>query len=231
MRVATWNIHRGRGAFAPYRPALIPPVIAAIAPDLIALQEAQHWMAHRVRILDEAALDAAGLRVLPVPGHGQGYRANVLLARTDARVLRGPVGVRLGGLEPRGAVMADLDLGEGPFRVVAAHLSLGAGTRRRQAELLLDALGEWPRLPALILGDLNERDPTRGALAVLAPRTGAPPRVPTYPSFRPALALDRILSLPPGLVGDVMAHDTPEARQASDHLPLVARVSLSPPRE
>lgn len=229
MRVATWNIHRGRGAFAPYRPALIPPVIAEVAPDVIALQEAQHWRAERVRILDEAALAAAGLRVLPVSGHGQGFRANVLLARADARILRGPVGVRLGGLEPRGAVMADLDLGEGPFRVVGAHLSLGAGTRRRQARLILDALGEWPRLPALILGDLNERAPARGALAVLAGPAGMPPQVATYPSFRPTLALDRILSVPPGLVAEVAAHDTPAARQASDHLPLVARVSLSAP--
>lgn len=227
MRVGTWNVHRGRAAFGRFRPALATEVIAELGCDLLALQEAQHYLARGTPMLEEEAIRArTGLVPLRVTAGQQGFRSNILLAREGARVLRGPVGVRLGGMEPRGAIMADLDLGHGPVRVLAAHLSLGAGRRAMQARVLLDAMREWPNLPALILGDLNERRLDQGALAVLVPECGMPPQVATFPAFRPLLALDRVLSHPAGLVARLWAHNTQAARRASDHLPLLAEVAL-----
>jgi len=152
----------------------------------------------------------------------------VVLVRPGAQVLQAPVGLRLGGLEPRGAVLAVLDLGAGPFRLLATHLSLGRARRRRQAAALLAAMAAGPgrRLPTLLLGDLNEWG-SGGALGVLAPVFGAPPAAPTFPAGRPRLSLDRILGDPPGLVAALAVHDTPLARRASDHLPLTARVDAA----
>jgi endonuclease/exonuclease/phosphatase family metal-dependent hydrolase len=224
MRVATWNIHRGRSTAGFFRAGLVPEVLAEIGADLVALQEAQHWLRPMRAMLDARALAAAGLDVLEVAGSAgaQGWRSNVVLLRRGARLLRPAQGLRLGGLEPRGAVLAELDLGAGAFRLIATHLSLGAARRARQAAALVASMRDGAALPTLLLGDLNEWRPGGSALRVLAPVFGAPPPVATFPAFRPMLALDRIMGHPAGLVAGVAAHDTQLARRASDHLPLVA---------
>jgi endonuclease/exonuclease/phosphatase family metal-dependent hydrolase len=230
MLVATWNIHGTRGVAGWPRPARILEVLAEIRPDLVALQEAQSWLRPEAAMLDEAALASLlDLRPLRVAPEEQGYRGNLLLVRRDAVIRRGPFGLRLGGAQPRGAIMAELDLGSGSFRVLCAHLSLGAARRREQARRLLAAALEPPGLPALVLGDLNERRVDGAALAVLAPAFGLPPAAPTFPALRPTLSLDRILGHPAGLVPAVAVHGTPLARRASDHLPLTARVTLAVP--
>ena len=238
MLVATYNVHRGRGQIpaAPFRPDRVARVIAEIRPDLVALQEAQHYLRPGLPMLDAEAIERElGLRLLRLPGvvhrpgDHQGWRGNLVLVRRDAKILRAPVGLRLGGLEPRGGVLAELDLGWGPFRLIAAHLSLGAERRRLQAKALLDAMatGEGRRLPTLLLGDFNEWQPGASALGVLEPAFGEPPPAPTFPSFRPFFSLDRIMGHPRGLVPGVEVHDTPLARRASDHLPLKARLDTA----
>jgi endonuclease/exonuclease/phosphatase family metal-dependent hydrolase len=230
VRIATYNIHRGRGAAGRFGPRRILDVIGDLGAPVIALQEAQHWLRPGADMLEARMLACLGLRPLAVaqqPLH-IGWRGNVLLVAESARVLRAPVGLRLGGMEPRGAILAELDLGQGPFRLLATHLSLGPARRHLQARLLLDAMrgGVGPALPTLLLGDLNERRDDGAALEVLRPVFGTPPRAPTFPAFWPALSLDRIMGDRPGLVARVRVHDTPPARRASDHLPLVAEVDL-----
>jgi endonuclease/exonuclease/phosphatase family metal-dependent hydrolase len=226
LRVATWNIHRGRGAFGPFRPQRIAAVLAEIRPDLVALQEAQHYLRRGTDMLDYAAiardLGLAPLRAAEAPSHA-GWRGNVVLARQGAVLRHGPLGLRLGGLEPRGALLAELDLGEGPFRLLACHLSLGAARRRAQAAALLAAMesGAGAAIPTLLLGDLNEWREHGSALAVLRPVFGPGARVASFPAFRPRLALDHVLAMPSAPAG-VAVHDTPAARRASDHLPLLA---------
>ena len=140
LRVATWNIHRGRGSLGPFRPQRIAEVIAEIAPDLMALQEAQHYFSRRTAMLDAAALARdAGLHLLRVTEGEQGFRSNLLLVRADAILRQGPIGLRLGGWEPRGAILVELEFGRLPFRVLTAHLSLGSRRRVAQAAALLAA--------------------------------------------------------------------------------------------
>lgn len=232
LRVATWNIHRGRGTLAPFRPARVAAVIAEIAPDLIALQEAQHYFRRRRDMLDAAALARdCGLHLLRTSDEQQGYRSNLVFARAEAVPVRAPIGLPLGGWEPRGAIQAELDFGRGAFRLLAAHLSLTAPRRAVQAAILLAAAREARGRPTLLLGDLNEWRAGGAALGVLAAGFGAASRVPTFPARRPTLALDQILSHPPGRVSESRAHDTPLARAASDHLPLVATFDdATPPR-
>lgn len=229
MLVATYNVHRGRDA-AGLRDsrARIQGVIAEIAPDLIALQEAQNYLRRGAPMLDfgllARTLDLHPLPIAERPGH-PGWRSNVVLARPHLRLRRQPVALRLGGLEPRGAVMAEFEAGWGPFRLIATHLSLGAERRRMQARALLEAIAAGPEMPTLLMGDLNEWHAGHSALGVLAPLFGTPPRAPTFPAFHPVGSLDRIMAHPPGLVTAVEVHDTPLARRASDHLPLKAVLS------
>lgn len=232
MLVATYNAHRCRGHAGRARPDRIEGVIGEIRPDLIALQEAQSYLRRGPGMLDmeriEREFGLKLLRVIDQPGE-HGWRGNTVLVRRDARILRAPSGLRLAGFESRGAIVAELDLGWGPFRLVATHLSLGAERRRRQAVSLLEALetGSGKQLPTLLLGDLNEWRTRASVLGVLRETFGDPPRAPTYPAIFPVGSLDRILGYPRGLVRAVEVHDTPLARQASDHLPLKARVDTA----
>jgi len=221
----SWNIHRGVSTL--FRPSahLVPRVLAETGAELVALQEAQLWRRPRHALLDERALgDEAGLRVLHPAAGEQGWRGNMLLGGPGVRLLGGPWPLALGGWEPRGGLLAEVEWQGTRLRVACAHLSLGGRRRAAQAELLLAALEDGPPGPRLLLGDLNEQ---RGpALALLRARLTAPPHPATFPSARPFLALDHALGHPSGLVAHVAAHATPLARRASDHLPVVARLSL-----
>lgn len=227
MLVATYNVHRFRGHGDLPNPARTLDVVAEIAPDLIALQEAASPFAPRRPRLDERRLAGMGLQVLPLPPEADGpaWRSNLVLLRRDARIVGTPRLLRLGGMEPRGAIVADLDLGSGPFRLVAAHLSLGAARREIQAARMLEASLAPLELPTLLMGDLNEWRPRRSALGVLHERFGDGARVASFPSFLPRMSLDHILCSPGALLTDVRAHDTRLARRASDHLPITAQFS------
>jgi len=229
LRVASWNLHKCVGTDGKFDPARSIAVIAELGADLVALQEADKRFGRRTGLLDLERLEReTGLVPLPVSElhDGHGWHGNAILVRPGigARIRR----LRLPGAEPRGAVMAELDLPVGPLRVVGAHLGLLLHSRHRQAIAILDAIAEGPPMPTLLLGDLNEWRPgARSSLRLLEPFFGpAPASPPSFPARLPVLALDRILGWPQGLVTDVAVHDSPRARVASDHLPLTARVRL-----
>jgi endonuclease/exonuclease/phosphatase family metal-dependent hydrolase len=230
LRVASYNLHKCVGTDRRFDPVRSTAVIAELKADLVALQEADRRFGRRTGLLDLKVLEReTGLAPLPVSDEpdGHGWHGNVLLVRpgTPARLRR----LVLPGAEPRGALVAELDLPMGQLRVVAAHLGLLRNCRKRQAAAILHAIAEsGDPMPTLLLGDLNEWRPgVRSSLRAFAPlfhETGLTP--PSFPARMPVFALDRILGWPKGLVGGVTAHDTPLARIASDHLPLTATVRL-----
>jgi endonuclease/exonuclease/phosphatase family metal-dependent hydrolase len=229
LRVASWNLHKCVGADRRFDPDRSAAVIAELGADIVALQEVDKRFGRRSGLLDMAALErACGLAPLSVSDvpDGHGWHGNALLVRpgTAARVRR----LRLPGVEPRGAVLAELDLPTGPLRVIAAHLGLLRSSRTRQARAILEAITAGEQMPTLLLGDLNEWHPgTHSSLRALEALFGPQPAAPaSFPAALPVLALDRILGLPQGLVADVKAHDSPLARIASDHLPLTACVQV-----
>jgi endonuclease/exonuclease/phosphatase family metal-dependent hydrolase len=233
LRVASYNIHKCVGIDRRFEPARTAAVIAELGADLVAVQEADRRFGRRTGLLDLVALEReTGLAPLPVSdlADGHGWHGNALLVRpgTPARIRR----LTLPGAEPRGALVADLDLPSGRLRVVAAHLGLLRRSRAQQAAAILRALAETPEgeepLPTLLLGDLNEWRPGhRSSLRAFEPFFGPVTQgPPSFPTRLPVLALDRILGWPRGLVSHVAAHDSALARIASDHLPLTATVRL-----
>lgn len=227
MRLASYNIHKCVGSDGRFAPGRVIDVISELSADVVALQEADRRFGRRTGLLDAGEVERrAGMAVLrqsDLPD-GLGWHGNTLLVRCQPRVYRRRR-LALPGMEPRGAVIAELDLGQGPFRLVAAHLGLLARCRSRQAGALLAALAKEPPLPTVVMGDLNEWRAGRSVLGMLAPSFGVPPRTPSFPARMPLLSLDRILGWPLGVVSDVAVHDTPLARAASDHLPLTATFS------
>lgn len=232
MKVASYNIHKCRGTDGRVRPDRIVQVLAEIAPELVALQEVDHRFGKRIGLLDPVAVRReTGLILLAQSDapDGHGWHGNALLVArepTSYRRLR----MQLPGVEPRGAIIAELDFGDGPFRVIAAHFGLLRRSRVTQANALLATFMRLAPMPTILLGDLNEWRRRRGSsLSVFEPLFGEPHPLPSFPSRRPIFPLDRILGWPRGLISDLKVHDSPTARKASDHLPLVGEANLSPP--
>lgn len=227
MRVATWNVHKCRGGDGRYDPARTVAVLAEIGADLIALQEADQRFGRRSGLLPLAALAAEGLRPLPVSDlpDGLGWRGNAVLVSPRVSQVTPPRRLSLPGLEPRGAVLVGLEGDGGRFALVAAHLGLLGGSRKRQAAAILAELD--PAIPTLLMGDLNDWSPALPGVATLALGFEVPPAAASFPARVPLLALDRIMGTRPGMVTEVSVHDTPLARTASDHLPLSATLRLA----
>ena len=230
MKVASYNIHKCRGVDGVTRPDRIIAVIRELGADLIALQEVDRRFGRRTGLLDPSAVrHETGLRLLVQSdvSHRHGWHGNALLVRGEPISYR-RARLKLPGREPRGAIVAELDLGEGEFRVIAAHLGLFRLSRVDQISTLMAAFRDLPPMPTILLGDFNEwrRWSRWSALRGLEPTFGVAPSILSFPSRRPIFALDRILGWPAGLITDLAVHDTPLARRASDHLPLTARVNL-----
>lgn len=227
---ASYNIHKCVGVDRKFDPDRIVRVIEEIAPDVIALQEADKRFGDRGALLDLDRLHReTGLVPVPVEnGHsGHGWHGNLVLVREG--LVRGLHQIRLPGLEPRGALVVDLDLAAGPVRVVAAHLGLLRQSRLLQIETLLNHARAATDRPVVFMGDLNEwRLQGRSSLVHTQTVFGPLGRgVPSFPAYYPVLALDRVFVTPAGLVDEFVAHVSPLARLASDHLPVKARVRLA----
>lgn len=228
---ASYNVHRCIGADKRFDPGRIAAVIEELDADIVALQEADRRFGYRAGLLDLGEVERrTGLTLVPVspvPG-GHGWRGNALLVRGGkvTRVRR----LALPGAEPRGALIVDLAMPAGGLRVVAAHLGLLRRHRALQATAILAALHDAAPMPTVLLGDMNEwRTGVNSSLTRLEPLFGPfiHPHQPSFPARLPFLALDQILGHPRGLVLPPQVHDSPLARVASDHLPLLARIDMS----
>jgi endonuclease/exonuclease/phosphatase family metal-dependent hydrolase len=228
LKVASYNIHKCRGVDGATRPDRIIGVIRELGADVIALQEVDRRFGRRTGLLDPSAIEReTGMQLLVQSdvSHRHGWHGNALLVRGEPKSYRRSR-LKLPGGEPRGAVVAELDLGEGEFRVIAAHLGLFRLSRVDQVSGLLTAFRDLPPMPSILLGDFNEwRRRGRSALRGLEPTFGVSPSILSFPSPRPIFALDRILGWPEGLITDLEVHNTPLARRSSDHLPLTAKVN------
>lgn len=229
FRIASWNIHKGVGSDRRRDLGRTARVISELAADLVCLQEADRRFGDKAGLLDLDALKAeSGLVPVPVdtPGPSHGWHGNLILIREGIEV-RHVRPLALPGLEPRGALVAELRLHGRPLRVIGAHFGLLPRSRRQQTRAILDRIDEMEPHPTLLMGDLNEW--RTGPTSPLAPflrhfRPAPAPR--SFPARMPLLPLDRMMVGPVGELHDVAAHVSPLARKASDHLPVTARLVL-----
>jgi len=231
LRVATYNVHRWTGLNGRSRPdpARAGFVISELDADLISLQEVLR--PDRGDDPLEALAEALGLHVTfaVTRVHKRGKIGNAILSRWPIAGVT-MLDLSYNRLEKRVAVAAQLKTEDGELDVVATHLALADHTRRRQVRSLLD----HPRLaatPTLLMGDMNawrQCKATRDLDEALTEHNNTEWPA-SFPSATPMLALDRIYARGLDLIA-VEAHDSRAARRASDHLPVVARVKLEPPK-
>ncbi len=223
FRVATYNVHRAVGADGRADPARIVRVVEELNTDVVALQEVGFRPGepgHLLELLEEATsmrvVEGVTLR------DERGHYGNALLSRLAIREVR-RLDLSVPRREPRGAIEVEVDAGS-PVQLLATHLGLRPFERRHQVRRLIRALEASPAPVKVLLGDLNEwflrGRPLRWLERVFG-QTAAPP---TFPAKRPVLALDRLWVAPPSALVRLSVHDTPLARVASDHLPIVGEI-------
>jgi endonuclease/exonuclease/phosphatase family metal-dependent hydrolase len=200
-------------------------VISELGADVLALQEVVRPFAGEdplIRLADQLRLHVA---FVTTRIHRLGELGNAILSRwpiSSASLLD----LNFSRIERRTAVAAQLSSEAGPLSLVATHLALVDRTRHRQVRHLLD----HPHLqgPVILLGDMNmwrTNDKATRALEAELPTHSEIDWPASFPAARPVLALDRIYARGAKVL-EVRAHQSPAAKRASDHLPVVARVSL-----
>ena len=225
IRIASYNLQKCVGLDLRRRPDRILNVIADIAAQVVVLQEADKRLAPRMAALPHEMAEAEGWQVVEFgqPGGSLGWHGNAMLLRPGLRVIE-TQHIELPGLEPRGAVRADLDTDLGPLRLVGLHLGLVRRYRLLQVAAIMRALARLAPCPTVLAGDFND---WRGgaALDAAAKGVGFVTTGPSFPAPRPVARLDR-LALSPDLEALATGvHRARPARVASDHLPVWADVA------
>lgn len=230
LRVASYNIRKAIGTDRRRSPERILDVLNEIDADIVALQEADRRLGARQAVLPTALIRAhSPYAVVNVAArHGSmGWHGNALLVRQNAKVSH-VARFTLPMLEPRGAVMADVDIDDVPLRVVGMHLDLSGLHRRRQGHAIVAALNEHAERPTIIMGDTNEWRPHGGCLADFAHKFRIAPTGPSFHSRRPVGRLDRIMVGNTIEIVNCGVHHSVLAARASDHLPVWADIVVTP---
>ncbi len=224
IRIASYNIRKAIGTDRRRNPERILAVLAEIDADIVILQEADRRFGPRISAIPPMLLDHHS-DYKPVPLNVQtdsiGWHGNAILVRKSAEILAGDI-VHLPCLEPRGAVVAEVRMGNAAIRLFGMHLDLSGLWRRRQAAALIHAHLHSHPMPTIMAGDLNEWSAARGCLADFGRHFAFAPCGRSFHAQRPVARLDRIMHCESFTLVDCGAHDSPMARRASDHLPIWA---------
>jgi len=229
LKVASYNIRKAVGLDWRRKPQRVLDVINEIGADIVALQEVDRRFGSRITALDPEliarATDYQAIRFAERP-QSLGFHGNVILARRGMQL----VGARpmiLPHLEPRGAAVADLDHGGRRLRVVGMHLGLTRKWRQLQTETIVSELRTLEaNLPTVLMGDLNEPDLRSGVLRAFEQRHTIAACGASFHASMPVFTLDRIIVTEDIDILESGVHRSALAREASDHLPIWARLSV-----
>lgn len=238
LRVVTYNVHACVGRDGRFAPARILQVLDALDADIIGLQEVEDRRVHGQTVTEYLA-DGLGMHACPGPtlrrgepigGDSQGNAyGNLLLSKLPPKRVE-HIDLSIARREPRGAVAARFDVSGRDVTVTVTHFGLSMAERKRQLTALLDATTTNASDVNILMADFNEWRPANGLHRQLRKHYEQCRPLRTFPSQAPLLALDRIYVAPHGHIDRVHVDRGGIVRVASDHLPLVADLSLSTTR-
>jgi endonuclease/exonuclease/phosphatase family metal-dependent hydrolase len=266
IRVATYNIHKGVSSLrSTPRVIALKRAIAQFDANIVFLQEVQgrhdrylarfgeesvghrHWpeTSQHEFFAGESHFSAYGMNAV----YDEGHHGNALLSTFNiANTANHDVSDH--AYESRGILHCIVETESKPIHCYVVHLGLFEGSRRRQAQLLIDCVNASakPDEPVVIAGDFNDWRNTlsanlREALGVvevfdeLGPRSRLgqlarsfsrreriiPAR--TFPAALPFFRLDRIYVRGFKVEGAQVKHG-PVWATLSDHAPIVANLCL-----
>lgn len=242
-RLLTYNVHRCLGVDKKLDVARIADVIAEQSPDIVCLQELDVRRA-RTGHVDQCAHLAERLAMAfhfnpALAVESELYGDALLTPWPETLVRKGALPTVRGipGLEPRGAVWAAIQIDGARLNVINTHLGLVPREQRLQAAALVgkDWLGAPEAVgPTILCGDFNATSITRPYQTLVRRlddaqrRLGLKPSLKTFPSTFAAIRIDHVFVSPEIRVTGVSVPNSPLARAASDHLPLVVDFEIAP---
>ena len=233
FRIATYNIHKGRGMDGRRRIERILKVLRAVDADIIALQEV---MNHHDRSPEDhqACYLAEQLGYFFTVGetrrHREAVYGNVTLSRWKFERSHS-IDLSVQGREPRGALRTDIRAGGELLHIFNLHLGTALWERQTQARLIdqrllkcLDVSGH-----RIVMGDFNDWNHglvtrTLAQEFHLTDLAAHVPRTRAYPALLPLLHLDHIYLDHELMIEKARFHRDRQSLMASDHLPLVADI-------
>lgn len=240
LRVVTYNVHSCIGLDGRLSPSRIARVLAALDPDVIALQELD-VLRKRSGFVHQAEEIARALEMElhfhPSFDVEHEQYGNAVLSRLAMRLVQaGRLPQERPVREPRGALWVELDVGGMPLQLVTTHLGTSPAERDLQIEHLMGPawLGDARcRQPVVLCGDLNATTWSRGYRRVcarlrdaqLTAEPKAKPRRTWFGPF-PLTRIDHVFVDDALRVKSVEVPGTHLARVASDHLPLAVDLEI-----
>ena len=239
LRVVTYNIHKGIGGTdRAYRIERIQKVLDDLQPDIALLQEVDEGVprSHRDRQVDLLA-EALGMPYQAYQKNvrlKQGHYGNAILSKYPLRAVES-IDLTVRPKKRRRALLArcrvDVGSHDRSLLVYSLHLGLAGLERKIQLKRLLAThqIGRASgNIPIVVGGDFNDVYGNLGR-SVMFPQgfSSAGKAIHTFPAVLPVRSLDRIFFRGPFELNHAFAKRTKLAKQASDHLPLVADFKLS----
>ncbi len=224
LRLATWNIHMAIGWDGRRDLSRIAKVIRQLQVEVIGLQEVDNQI-EKDRDDLRTLVEQTGMKVIagPTMQRTRGDYGNALLTRLPVRKVE-RYDLSFKQREPRGLLIVELEWHARPLQIAVTHLGLRPGERREQVRRLCNHLAQQERKPLVLMGDFNEWFIWGRPLRWLRRRFGAIRSPATFPARWPLLQLDHVLVDPPECLVRKSVYSTGPAREASDHLPLVAEI-------
>ena len=226
VRVVTWNIHGCVGRDGRYDPGRIVRHLAALKPDIVALQEVDaRRCPSSCNDPFETLASAVGDHSIRAPAltGPSGQYGQLLASRWPLRDTT-VHDISVDRREPRKIIEAHIDVGGARVRVLATHLGLNGRERRWQLSRLRAIAEVDRRLTTVVMGDFNDWRRRGAAHRSLEDLVGGGSGHATYPSILPLLPLDRIFWHPAEIMcGTWVVRD---GRGASDHLALAADLRI-----
>jgi endonuclease/exonuclease/phosphatase family metal-dependent hydrolase len=235
LTVLTYNVHSCRGRDGLCSPERIADVIAAVKPDIVALQEIDvrrkrsggvNQPEYLAELLDMSRCFYATVQ------QGDEEYGGALLSRHDMRLVRMGALPGRDHLEPRGAVWAEVHIQGHVINVATTHLGLRPYERREQVDALLG--DEWLgsdtfTAPSILCGDFN-LFPWSPLYRRLSRRLKNVTHLSQERTRRGTLLgvfpIDHIFVSSDFALEKVYVAADPVARVASDHWPLAAHLRL-----
>lgn len=225
LTVATYNVHGwiGRDAMTDHRRTL--ETVKKLRADVIALQEV--FVPAEVGALSEKhdieALTGMTTQFGPNLEHKDRSYGNAVLTTLDIVNLK-EWDLSVPNREPRGALDLRLARDDLVVRVIATHLGTGLTERDTQIARLIEILGRGPKIPTVLMGDLNEWRPWSRRFSALRRRFERVRPVLSFPVELPIFPLDRIFVCGAAVIEPPRAVRTRETLVTSDHLPVRATI-------
>ena len=237
LRVLCYNIHYGQGTDGNYDVPRLARVIAAMKPDLVALQEVDVGVKRSARVHQAqrlAELTEMAVRFGPTQHYEGGLFGNAVLTRLpilDVAIHPLPYSEATADrvTYPRGAIAVTVRAAnDQPVRFISTHFQHNVAEDRLAEAVEINRLfADGDVLPTILAGDMNAAPDSPPVAELLKQWSNAIDELatPSVPASKPSLRIDYIFYRPASAFALLDTHVVAESI-ASDHRPIFAEFEL-----